>query len=64
MTDPSCKGGWERRYLVFPASRVESDQRKKEVRNDNGLSQPSERNGFDTGEGVGCIGYVEERASR
>lgn len=64
MTDPSCKGGWERRYLVFPASRMESDQRKKEVRNDDGLSQPGERNGCATGEGPGCIGNVEERESR
>ena len=64
MIDLSCKGGWERRYLVFPASRVVSDQRKKEVRNDNRVSQPSERNGLATGEGVGCTGYIEERASR
>ena len=49
---------------MFPASIVEDGQRKKEVRNDNRVSQPSERNGLGTGEGVGCTGYVEERSSR
>lgn len=49
---------------MFPAPIVEDDQRKKEVRNDNQVSQPSERNGLGTDKGVGCTGYVEEGSSR
>lgn len=45
---------------VSSASRVESDQRKKEVRNDNWVSQPSERNGLATGEGGMVQGMLKK----